>query len=65
MTPKQIISYFGTVALAAKGLGMTRQIIYLWRREDRVPLLAQKYVSALTGMPVTKKACKKPKGSAK
>lgn len=65
MTPNQVIDHFGSVAKASQGLGMTRQIIYLWRRQDRVPPLAQKYISALTGLRVSKKTCKTPKGSAK
>tara|TARA_R110000868_G_scaffold5516_1_gene33131 strand:- start:1224 stop:1412 length:189 start_codon:yes stop_codon:yes gene_type:complete len=54
MTPKQVVKHFGTVALAAEGLGMTRQIIYYWLRRGRVPRLAQLYVSAITPLKVTK-----------
>ena len=48
MTPKQVVEHFGGVANTAKALKMSRQIIYQWTWDQRIPELRQLWIERKT-----------------
>ena len=48
MTPKQLVTYYGSATEVAKQLNVTRQCVYNWLRLGRVSAGAQLKVQAAT-----------------
>ncbi len=49
MTPKQIISHYGSEIKAAESLGKTKECINKWKNANRIPLWSQYAIAHLSG----------------
>jgi len=48
MTPKQVITHFGSVQKAALAIGMTTQCVYQWQKNNKIPYASQRIIELLT-----------------
>lgn len=55
MTINQILKYYGSAYRAAQALGVSRQVISLWKKKSNVPLLQQYRYEKLTNGKLTVK----------
>jgi DNA-binding transcriptional regulator Cro len=49
MSPRQLIDHYGGERQAAEALSCTRQIINLWKRNNRIPPKTQAWIQVHTG----------------
>lgn len=52
MNYKQVINHFGGISKAAAAFGITKQRVYAWHRQGRIPTKWQVAISRKTGLPI-------------